>query len=288
MKNVDEDLVRDFGDEWQRFDQSCIPEVELKRSFDAYFSIFPFEGLPPDAVGADIGCGSGRWARFVAARVGKLHCIDPSDAIEVARRNLGGLKNCEFHRATVDAMPIPDGSLDFCYSLGVLHHVPDTELGVRSCVATLKPGGPFLIYLYYAMENRPSWFRALWRCSDIARRVLSGSPRWVKIIAADAIAALVYMPLSRTARVLERLRIPAGHFPLSEYRDKGFYTLRTDALDRFGTRIEHRFTQSEIRAMMERCGLRNIVFRNAAPYWCAVGYKIGSDPGPADSRIANP
>ncbi len=35
-----------------------------------------------------MGCGSGRWARWVAPKVGRLHCIDPSIAIDVARKNL--------------------------------------------------------------------------------------------------------------------------------------------------------------------------------------------------------
>jgi hypothetical protein len=49
--------------------------------------------------------------------------------------------------------------------------------------------------------------------------------------------------------------------------------MRTDALDRFGTKLEKRFTKTEISQMMERIGLEDIVFSDSAPYWCAVGYK---------------
>jgi exonuclease III len=42
-------------------------------------------------------------------------------------------------------------------------------------------------------------------------------------------------------------------------------------LDRFGTRLEHRFRREEIAGMMERAGLRETVFSDHAPYWCAVG-----------------
>ena len=52
--------------------------------FENYFSIFPWDTLPPNSVGFDLGCGSGRWARRVAPRVGTLHLIDPSEAIGVA------------------------------------------------------------------------------------------------------------------------------------------------------------------------------------------------------------
>jgi hypothetical protein len=62
-------------------------------------------------------------------------------------------------------------------------------------------------------------------------------------------------------------------FSLAWYRSRSFYTMRTDALDRFGTKLEKRFTSNQIRKMMENSGLRNIIFSDTAPYWCAVGYR---------------
>ena len=61
--------------------------------------------------------------------------------------------------------------------------------------------------------------------------------------------------------------------PLFLYNDKSFYTMRTDALDRFGTRLEQRFSKNEIRQMMEEAGLEMIEFSDEIPYWCAIGYK---------------
>jgi len=49
--------------------------------------------------------------------------------------------------------------------------------------------------------------------------------------------------------------------------------MRTDALDRFGTRLEQRFTRKEIKNMMQNAGLENIEFSNSKPFWVAVGYK---------------
>lgn len=137
--NLDAKTVEGFGDEWSRFDQSSLSNSELRTMFDTYFSVFPWERLPADAIGFDLGCGSGRWAKLVAPRVGKMHLIDPSaDALAVARRNLNGAANCEFHHAGVADIPLADESCDFGYSLGVLHHIPDTEAGLRACVAKLK------------------------------------------------------------------------------------------------------------------------------------------------------
>ena len=49
--------------------------------------------------------------------------------------------------------------------------------------------------------------------------------------------------------------------------------MRTDALDRFGTRLEKRFTKNQISKMMEEAGLENILFSDLKPYWHVVGYK---------------
>ena len=88
------------------------------------------------------------------------------------------------------------------------------------------------------------------------------------------IACFIYLPIARLGNILEFLKLPVKSWPLSDYRKKSFYTMRTDALDRFGTKLEHRYTKKEISEMMHNSGLENINFdEENAPYWCAVGYK---------------
>jgi SAM-dependent methyltransferase len=270
--NSDRRTVEGFGAEWARFDQSEMPDAN--DAFALYFRIFPWTSLPPNPVGFDLGCGSGRWAKLVAPRVGTLHCIDAShQALDVARQNLRDLPNCAFHEASVEAIPLPDASADFGYSLGVLHHVPDTARGIADCVRKLKPGAPFLVYLYYAFDNRPAWFRQVWRASDVGRKIISRLPFPLRYGASQALAAGVYWPLARGAHLLEKAGLDVSHVPLSAYRDRSFYTMRTDALDRFGTSLEQRFTAAQIRQMMEAAGLERITFGEGEPYWCALGYR---------------
>ncbi len=271
-ENIDKQVVEGFGDEWSRFDQSTLSTEEHQKMFDNYFNIFPWDSLPADAQGFDLGCGSGRWAKLVAPRVGKLHLIDPSAALDVAKRNLAENSNAEFHGASVDAIPLENNSQDFGYSLGVLHHIPDTEAGLRACVDKLKSGAPFLLYLYYRFDNRPVWFRTVWKASDIVRQIVSKMPHTPRFFISQIFAALVYFPLARTAKILEKLGVNVEKLPLSQYRNNSFYTMRTDALDRFGTRLEKRFTKAEIRQMMENCGLENINFSETS-FWTAVGFK---------------
>ena len=272
--NLDAEVARGFGDEWTRFDQTALSADDRARIWHDYFDLFPWDKLPAGARGIDVGCGSGRWAALVAPKVGHLLCIDASvDALEVARRNLAALSNVQVIEASVDSLPVEDASQDFIYSLGVLHHVPDTTAAVRSVAAKLKPGAPLLLYLYYDFENRPAWFRALWRTSELVRATVSRSPHGVRYVLSQIIAAGIYWPLARAARRAERSGRVVDTWPLAYYRDKGFYVMRTDALDRFGTRLEQRFSRADIAAMLRAAGCIDPIFSAHAPYWVVLARK---------------
>ena len=130
MRNIEERTVNGFGEEWSEFTQGELTDEQAQDMFDKYFSLFAWDSLPNDAMGFDMGCGSGRWAKLAAPKVGKLYCIDASEqALDVAMTNLQDQRNCEFIHASVDEMPLENGSMDFAYSgkypmyCGVLSHV---------------------------------------------------------------------------------------------------------------------------------------------------------------------
>lgn len=273
-QNIDPATVAGFGEEWDSFDQVALAESEWHALFDRYFAIFPWDRLPENAEGFDLGCGSGRWAAGVAGRIGRLNCIDPSaKALAVCQKRLANHDAVRFYQASVDTIPLPDASQDFGYSLGVLHHIPDTAAAMTDCVRKLKPGAPFLVYLYYAFDNRPAWFRTLWRATDLSRRVIARLPFALRKRVTGGIAAGIYWPLARTAAMLERLGRDVSNIPLAPYRHSSFYTMRTDALDRLGTRLEQRFSRDQIEQMMHAAGLEKVSFSDQVPYWVAVGYR---------------
>lgn len=274
--NVDPQVAAGFGHEWSTFRQGESEFSPLDREiiFESYFRIFPWAELPTDPVGIDVGCGSGRWSVMVAPKVGHLHLLDASaEALSVARQNLAHAANVSFHLASVGNIPLDDGSLDFAFSLGVLHHVPDTAAAIRAVAAKLKTGAPFLVYLYYALDNRPWWYRAIWRFSNVLRVMISSLPPTARLIISQAIAAGVYWPLARFAALVERAGFSAASIPLAFYRHRRFYVMRTDAYDRFCTSLEQRFTRQQIEHMLAEAGFGDIRFSDEAPYWCAVGRK---------------
>jgi ubiquinone/menaquinone biosynthesis C-methylase UbiE len=280
--NVDPKVARGFGEEWSTFrqDENHLSQQQRREIFDDYFRIFPWHLLPPGGgIGIDVGCGTGRWSMLVAPRVGHLHLLDASaEALAVAKQNMRSAENVSYHAASVAAIPLPAQSLDFAYSLGVLHHVPDTQAALSAIAEKLKPGAPFLVYLYYALDNRPVWYRLLWRISNLGRLVISRLPHLVRLVVSEIIAAAIYWPLARIGRLLSRSGKSARALPLSYYADKSFYVMRTDAYDRFCTRLESRFTRAQIETMLTRAGFASVRFSEQEPFWCAIGIKSGNAP----------
>jgi SAM-dependent methyltransferase len=170
-------------------------------------------------------------------------------------------------------IPLPSNSLDFAFSLGVVHHVPDTQAAIAAIADKLKPNAPFLVYLYYAFDNRPAWYRLLWRITDLARFVISRLPHPLRLIISQIVATAIYWPLARLARFLAQYGRSTAALPLAYYADKSFYVMRTDAYDRFCTRLEKRFRRSEVESMLTRTGFKDVVFSDRQPFWCAVGIK---------------
>jgi SAM-dependent methyltransferase len=170
---------------------------------------------------------------------------------------------------TVGINSIPDGSLDLAMSLGVLHHIPDTGLAIREVASKIKGGGVFLCYLYYKLENKPLYYRALFWSSNYLRWVISRLPYALRRLIARVIAALIYLPLARTAKLLRSTGKNVSNFPLHHYADMPFVMLQNDALDRFGTRLEQRFSKKEITTMLDNAGfdLSTIKFSDLEPFW---------------------
>jgi SAM-dependent methyltransferase len=272
--NIDKSTVDSFGEEWKSFHE--FGTRDLQRLGDSYFDIVTPEMISLDSIVADFGCGSGRWTKYIAPRVKKIAAIDPSDAIFAADELLADIKNAELFKASISNLPFDDNYFDFGFSLGVLHHIPDTNQALKDCVRKIKPGGYFLVYLYYDFEDRGFLFKTLYKLSNMIRWGVSKFPSGLKKFVCDIFAVLIYMPfvlLSRFLRFLGVSKKARSKIPLHGYEKTSFYIIRNDALDRFGTPLEQRFSKAQIETMMREGGLTDIVFGREIPFWHAIGRK---------------
>jgi hypothetical protein len=99
--------------------------------------------------------------------------------------------------------------------------------------------------------------------------VISRLPYALRKLIARVIAALIYLPLARTAKLLGSKGKNVSNFPLHHYANMPFVMLQNDALDRFGTRLEQRFSKKEITEMLGNAGfdLSTLKFSDVEPFW---------------------
>lgn len=99
----------------------------------------------------DVGCGNGYVLSKFAKEGALVSGVDVTPAgIAVTRKRFDmlGLEG-DLRVADAQELPFEDGSFDCVTSMGVLHHVPDTEKAVSEILRVLKPGGRFIIMMYH-------------------------------------------------------------------------------------------------------------------------------------------
>jgi SAM-dependent methyltransferase len=272
--NIDHKTVESFGDEWQAF--HGFDEKELMKLGDEYFDIVGPEMVNEKTTLLEVGCGSGRFLKYLSNRAGYLVGVDPSHAIFAADQLIGPAENVVLAKASANNLPFENESFDFVCSIGVLHHIPDTFKALQACVAKVKKGGYFYTYLYYDLDNRGLLFRSLYKLSNAIRKGICKLPTIPKKAVCNILAVGFYMPFILSNRLLKVVGVPEkfrNKIPLFGYENRSFYVIRNDSLDRFGTPLEQRFTKIQIQQMMEQAGLSEITFSNNIPFWHVVGKK---------------
>jgi SAM-dependent methyltransferase len=271
-KNLDLGVITGFGHEWSTFSYS---ESEADDALDSQFLAYcaPINLDQFDSgksVAADFGAGSGRWTSRLIPYFSLVYALEPSDgANEVLRNKFSDEPRVVILRETVGVNSIPDSSLDLAVSLGVLHHIPDTSLAIRDVSRKVKTGGTFLCYLYYKLDDKPALYRVLFWASNVLRWVISRLPFALRRIIAKSIAAFVYFPMARIVRFLKNRGGNVLNFPLHHYAEMPFVMMQNDALDRFGTKLEQRFSKKDIIEMLQNSGfdLATLQFSDLEPFW---------------------
>ncbi|MBK9569776.1 MAG: class I SAM-dependent methyltransferase [Chitinophagaceae bacterium] len=274
--NIDPQTVSSFGEEWNSF--HGFSEKDIQALGEQYFDIVSPGMLNETSQIIDIGCGSGRFIKYIQVNYPfqTITGIDPSSAILAADALIGGDPKVNLIQVAADSIPFPDEHFDFGYSLGVLHHIPDTTKALNDCVKKIKKDGHFLLYLYYNLDNKPYYFKIIFYLSNLIRLVVSKMPAALKKGFCAFLAIILYMPFVLLCRFLKFVGVPKRirqNIPLQVYENQSFYIIRNDSLDRFGTPLEQRFSRKQIQAMMEQAGLSHIVFSERTPYWHAIGQK---------------
>ncbi len=245
---------RSFGYQWTRFG-------DLRDEFEQQFLWFISPPITREfflgKLGIDAGCGFGRHMYWAAQWGAEIIGIDLSAAVDRAFANTAHLPSAHVVQGDIYHLPVARDAFDFAYSLGVLHHLPDTALGVASVARCVRPGGSVITWLYAG--GRGKWFARV----EPLRQAVSKLPLSVLYWLAFAIAGVGYPAAIIPFRWLSRAgvarslldRLPS-HFKY--YVAYPFRVYHADWVDRVSAPVRSYFTPAEAREMLERQGLEEV------------------------------
>jgi SAM-dependent methyltransferase len=248
LRFVDSDsYAESFGKEWNWFDETQLDRPELQQT-ESRETFAAKTGFTPEMLEGktvlDVGCGMGRFAEVASAWGARVVGVDLSVAAEAAQRNLGDRPNTAFLQADVFKLPLRPESFDFIYSIGVLHHTPNTRAAFEQLPRLLKPGGRIVIWVY------TSEWKIGYAVSDLLRRYTSkmDDERLLKLCRGAAPLGAFYR--TRFGRYLSPL-LPVSHHPDPEWRV-------LDTFDWYAPTYQWKHDSPEVEGWFKAAGLEDI------------------------------
>jgi len=153
----DEGYSDNFGYQWNRWARVQFEDFNVGRPMqghttEMFKTITQFSSeLVRGKIVLDMGCGPGRFTDVALNMGASVIALDYSSAIDAAKANFVG-KNADILFVQGDAlqMPIKNSCIDYCFTIGVLHHTPSPATGVREAFRVIRGGGQFAIRVYEA------------------------------------------------------------------------------------------------------------------------------------------
>lgn len=135
---------------FQEIDQRFVSSSPFYEGEPPFSALIPFADLAGRRV-LEVGCGFGYHAQLLAASGCHLTAVDLTEravSLTARRLELQGL-SADLREMDAETLEFPDGSFDFIWSWGVVHHSANTEQILREIRRILRPGGSFRCMVYH-------------------------------------------------------------------------------------------------------------------------------------------
>jgi SAM-dependent methyltransferase len=161
-----------FGFEWNLHNTTQLDTPTSHESEETFIAKTGFsqEELRGRLV-LDVGCGMGRFSDVASRWGATVVGVDLSSAVDAAAGNLGRRAQVHLAQADVFRLPFGDATFDYIFSIGVLHHTPNTRAAFDQLPRLVKPGGKIAIWVYSTEMRRWCW------SSDLYRQLTTRMPR---------------------------------------------------------------------------------------------------------------
>lgn len=147
--------IKDFGEQWANYQNNPGYYGSQELLPDFFGPLLEVEKLKGKNV-AEIGSGTGRIVNMLLnAGVSHITAIEPaSGAFSVLQKNTNARKEkITYLKLSGDKIP-PNNNLDYLFSIGVIHHIPNPEPVIRAAHKSLRSGGKIFIWLYGREGNK--------------------------------------------------------------------------------------------------------------------------------------
>lgn len=175
---------RCFDYEWHKY-----PRIYAFHEGEFLDYIYPLTtDFFKNKIALDVGCGNGRHVYF-SSKFGAKQVIgvEISSAVEVAYQNIKHLPNAHIIQADIYNLPFRK-KFDYIYSLGVLHHLPDPELGFNCLLKHLKERGEISVWVYAQEGNE--WIQKF--VSPLRKSIINKLSKTILFNISRTIAGIIY------------------------------------------------------------------------------------------------
>ncbi len=201
----------------------------------------------------DVGCGSGRYSEVAGKYGANVIGIDLSYSVDAAFKNLGSKKNIHIIQADVFELPFKEEIFDYIFSIGVLHHTPNTQKAFKCLPKFLKSGGEIAIWVY---SNEGFDTKVYNKISDFYRLFTTKMPKGL-LYRLSYVSLLTYplktYPLKkiRFLTSIAYLIFPASDHPIRAWRI-------LDTFDWYSPKYQWKHTYNELILWFKESGLKGI------------------------------
>lgn len=254
---ADEGYSDNFGYQWNRWARVQFEDQNVGGAMQGHttrmfktITQFSAEKLKGKTV-LDMGCGPGRFTDVALSMGASVIALDYSSAIDAAQANfVGKAADVLFVQGDALRLPLKDNSVDYSFSIGVLHHTPSPASGVRESHRVTREGGQFAISVY-SLGFYTYLMTRFWRGFFLAIKPLfKHYPPLVYSYVFGTLGFLlgkVWLPLSYPVRAL----FPTVYLP--DYR----WTI-LDTFDAIATSHQSGHTPEEVKKWLHEAGFGTI------------------------------
>lgn len=266
MREAHEKVIRDFGQQWTTYTDNSgyYGSIDLFREIvEPLVSVEEFAGKQI----AEIGAGTGRIsAMMLEAGAANVTAIEPSDAIDVLRKNLQRYGD-RVKPVRAAGEKTPNGAFDIIVSIGVLHHIPDPVPTAEAAFRALRPGGKMVVWLY-GKEGNAAYLAFVLPLRALTKRMphrVNAALAWaLDVPLVGYIAACKSLPV----------RLPLREYMLG-YLDKLVSDKRRLVIyDQLNPEWAKYYTREEAYDLLAAAGFQDIRLHHRGGYsWTVVGTK---------------